>query len=79
MVVAYVLVPNVARFVSSVGGYNPGAYEPKDSARESWLDTKGGLAGLPHLSLELVINVALFLLVVIVWLALVPPGASRRR
>ena len=73
------LVPNVARFLNAIGGYNPATYEPKDAARESWLDAKGRVVGLPHVSLELIVNVALFLMVVIVWLALVPPGASRRR
>jgi hypothetical protein len=77
--VAYVLVPGVARFLSAVGGYNPASYEPKDLARESWLDARGQVVGLPRVSLNVVINVALFLMVVVVWLALVPPGASRRR
>jgi hypothetical protein len=34
---------------------------------------------LGYVPSEVVINVLLFLLVAIVWLALVPPGASRRR
>ena len=31
VVLAYAGVPHVARFVESVGGYNPAHYEPKDS------------------------------------------------
>jgi hypothetical protein len=77
--VAYVLVPFVARFLNAAGGYNPAGYEPKDAARESWLDAKGQMVSLPNVSLDVIVNVALFLMVVIVWLALVPPGASRRR
>jgi hypothetical protein len=74
-----VLVPFVARFLNAAGGYNPSDYEPKDAARESWLDAKGRMVALPSVSLDVIVNVALFLMVVIVWLALVPPGASRRR
>jgi hypothetical protein len=79
VVVAYVLVPSVARFLGAVGGYNPASYEPKDLARESWLDARGQVVGLPGVSREMVVNILLFLMVVVVWLALVPPGASRRR
>lgn len=75
--VAYVLVPHVARFLHAAADYNPPAFEPKDAARQSWLD--GRVVGLPSMSPGVVINVVLFLLVVIVWLALVPPGVSRRR
>jgi hypothetical protein len=79
VVVAYVLVPGLARFLAAVGGYDPASYEPKDLARESWLDARGQVVGLPRVSFDLVVNVVLFLMVVVVWLALVPPGASRRR
>jgi hypothetical protein len=79
LVVAYAVVPLVARFMSAVGGYNPATYEPKDAARQAWIDQKDTVLGLPHVPVDLAINVLLFLLVAIVWLALVPPGASRRR
>jgi hypothetical protein len=69
----------VARFLSAAAGYDPPGYEPKDAARESWLDTRGRVVGLPHVSWETVVNVGFFLLVVVVWLALVPPGDGRRR
>jgi hypothetical protein len=78
LVVAYVVVPPVAHFFDSLSEYNPSAYEPKDQARQAWLE-KTGLLGFPLVPVDIVINVLLFLLVAIVWLALVPPGASRRR
>lgn len=79
LVVAWAVVPRVARFIRAAGGYNPAGYEPKDAARLAWLGEKGARLGLSDLSIDLVVNVLLFLLVAIVWLALVPPGASRRR
>jgi ribosomal protein S16 len=33
VVVAYVAVPQVARVIEAVGGYNPGHFEPKDLER----------------------------------------------
>lgn len=79
VVVAYVLVPHVARFLDAAAGYNPPVFEPKDAARQNWLDSRGAVIGLPSISSAVVVNILLFLLVVIVWLAIVPPGASRRR
>ncbi|MGH7314470.1 MAG: hypothetical protein ACREJV_14945 [Candidatus Rokuibacteriota bacterium] len=78
LVVAYAVVPGVVRFVAALGGYNPQAYEPKDFARQSWLADKLPLPALPGISADVVVNVVLFVLVAVVWLALVPPGASRR-
>ena len=72
-------MPGVARIVNSMAGYNPQTFEPKDAERLRWIDTKGRLTGLPSVSTDLVINVLLFLLVALVWLAIVSPGASRRR
>lgn len=77
LVVAYVIVPGVARFVTALGGYNPQGYEPKDFARQSWLADKLFLPALP-VPADVVVNLVLFVLVAVVWLALVPPGASRR-
>src|SRR2546428_11806817 len=37
LVVAYVLVPPVVRFVEAISGYNPAYYEPKDFERQDWL------------------------------------------
>jgi hypothetical protein len=71
LVVAYAIVPAVARVVAALGGYGPQDYEPKDLARLP-------LPALPGLPADVVVNVVLFVLVAVVWLALVPPGASRR-
>jgi hypothetical protein len=69
----------VARFVESVGGYNPGHYEPKDQAREAWLqrpdDPDAVLSQIPW---NTIINVGLFLVVALVWMTLVPSRAPRR-
>jgi len=73
--VAYLIVPNVARFMHAAGGYNPADYEPKDAARGNWLDNKGRMVHLPNFSVNQFVNVALFLLVVVLWLNLV----DRRR
>jgi hypothetical protein len=76
VVVAYAVVPSVTHFVSAARGYSPAVYEPKDEARQSWLAARGSLVGLSPP--DLVVRLLLFLLVAAVWLALVPPGASRR-
>jgi hypothetical protein len=76
--VAYVGVPHVASVVESVGGYNPGHYEPKDVERGAWLDRVTDAALLSRMSWDTVINIALFLLVAVVWLTLVPTRAGRR-
>jgi hypothetical protein len=78
LVVAYVLVPGVAHFFGALGGYNPQGYEPKDFARQTWISDKLSLPALPGIHGDVVVNVVLFVLVAVVWLALVPPGASRR-
>jgi hypothetical protein len=74
--VAYLVVPRVARLLAAAGGYGPAVYEPKDAARLSWLDARIRLTGLPALTVEHVINVGLFLLVVVLWVAVV---SARRR
>jgi hypothetical protein len=79
VVVAYVAVPQVARLIESVGGYNPGHFEPKDLERGAWLqradDPDAVLARIPW---ETLFHIALFLLVAVVWLTLVPTRAPRR-
>jgi hypothetical protein len=79
VVVAYVAVPQVARVVDALGGYAPGAFEPKDGEREAWLqrsdDPDAVLARLPWQTL---FHVALFLLVAAVWLTVIPRRAPRR-
>ena len=59
----------------AAGGYDPPGYEPKDTARASWLDAKGRMIGLPHFSVNQIVNISLFLLVIVLWLNLV----DRRR
>jgi len=75
VVVAYLVVPNVTRFLHAAGGYDPTGYEPKDTARASWLDAKGRMVGLPQFSIDHVVNVGLFVLVIVLWLNL----TDRRR
>jgi hypothetical protein len=79
VVLAYAGVPHVARIVESVGGYNPGHYEPKDAEREAWVQRSDGPdAFLSRIPWGTVIHVMLFLLVAVVWLTLVPTRATRR-
>jgi hypothetical protein len=75
VVLAYAGVPHVARIVESVGGYNPGAYEPKDAEREKWVQRADDPDAFPW---NIVVHVMLFLLVAVVWLTLVPTRATRR-
>jgi hypothetical protein len=79
VVLAYAGVPHVARVVESLGGYNPGHYEPKDGEREAWVQrTEDPDAFLSRIPRGIVVNVVLFLLVAVVWLTVVPTRASRR-
>jgi hypothetical protein len=78
VVVAYVAVPQVARVIEAVGGYNPGHFEPKDLERGAWLQRADGSGVLQRIPWETLVNVALFLLVAVVWLTLVPTRAPRR-
>jgi hypothetical protein len=73
-----VAVPQVARLLESVGGYNPGHYEPKDLERAAWLQSPDGATLLARLPWDTLVSVALFLLVAVVWLTLIPPGPARR-
>jgi hypothetical protein len=78
LVVAYVGVPHVARLAESIGGYNPGHYEPKDLQRGAWMQQTEGATLLSRVPWDTLVNIALFLLVAVVWLTLVPPGPARR-
>jgi hypothetical protein len=78
-VVAYVAVPRVARFLESLGRYDPAYYEPKDFDRERWLGEQGGSAVVGVLDWDAVVGITLFLMVAVVWLTFVPFRASRRR
>jgi hypothetical protein len=78
LVVAWVAVPSVARFVNAWAGYAPMHYEPKDLERQTWLErhTTDSLLGLEWND---IIGIGLFLLVAVVWMTLMPERASRRR
>ena len=78
VVVAYVGVPHVARLVQSVGGYDPGHYEPKDLERGAWLQSADGVTLVARVRWDTLVSVALFLLVAVVWLTLIPSGPARR-
>ena len=78
VVVAYVAVPHVARVVDALGGYDPGHYEPKDFEREAWLQRAGDASLFAGIGWHTVVNVALFLLVAVVWLTFVPMRRGRR-
>src|SRR5438128_11895107 len=80
LVVAYVAVPLVVRFVDSVRGYDPAYYEPKDFERVAWIKRQVAPTVLPGFSWEIVIDILLFLLIAVVWLTFVParsPGRHR--
>jgi hypothetical protein len=79
LVVAWVAVPGVARFVNSWAGYEPVGYEPKDLDRQMWLERNGAEALLERLPWNDVIGIGLFVLVAVLWLTLVPDRAGRRR
>jgi hypothetical protein len=76
VVVAYLVVPQVVRLLATAGGYGPAVYEPKDTARMTWLEARARLTGLPGVTVEHVIHAGLFLLVVVLWVAVV--GGRRR-
>jgi hypothetical protein len=79
VVVAYGAVPQVARVLDAVGGYGPAVFEPKDHERGAWLQRQGDPdAVLDHIPWETLFHIALFLLVAVVWLTLVPTRAPRR-
>ena len=73
------LVPRLAHLVNPMGDYNPAHYEPKDADRAEWLQRQGDGAFLYSVSGETLFSVALFVLVAVVWLTLVPERTPRRR
>lgn len=78
VVVAWVAVPSVARFINAWAGYAPAHYEPKDLERQSWLERADPESLLRNLEWSDFIGIALFILVAVVWLTLVPDRAPRR-
>ena len=79
LLVAWVAVPTVARFVNAWAGYAPLAYEPKDLERQTWLERAGAEALLGRLEWSDLVGIALFVLVAVIWLTLMPDRVSRRR
>lgn len=77
VVVAYVAVPYVVRYIDALQGYAPSYYEPKDVARQEWLRRQGVPEALTGLWWDVVVDVVLFILVAIVWLTLVPTRHRR--
>ncbi|MBI1846656.1 MAG: hypothetical protein HY294_03265 [Candidatus Rokubacteria bacterium] len=73
--VASVLVPAIASFLSAAAGYNPSVYEPKDIQREAWLRDK--LPIVPPLTWDSLYRIVLFIVVGVLWLTFLP--GSRRR
>ena len=78
VVVAYVAVPQVVRFIDAVRGYDPAFYEPKDFERQAWIKRQVAPTVLPGFSWEIVIDIILFLLVAVVWLTFVPARSPGR-
>jgi hypothetical protein len=78
LVVAWVAVPNVARFVNAWGGYAPTDYEPKDFERQTWLERHTGPTLLARLAWSDFIGIGLFIVVAVVWLTLVRDRTTRR-
>lgn len=77
VVASYVAVPFVARFLDAAGEYNPIYYEPKDFARQDYLERHSPVsAGL--LSWEVLFKIALVIAVGLVWRALMPARPSDR-
>ena len=78
IVVAWVAVPSVARFVNAWAGYAPTNYEPKDFERQTWLERHAGQTLLGRLELSDFVGIGLFILVAVVWLTLVPDRTTRQ-
>jgi len=78
VVVAYVGVPLVVRFVDAVRGYDPAYYEPKDFERQAWLKRQVAPAVIPGFSWEMMIALVLFLLGAVVWLTFAPARSPGR-
>ena len=79
LLVAWVAVPTVARFVNAWAGYAPQHYEPKDFERQTWLEHYTPDSLLGRLEWNDIIGIGLFLFVAVVWMTLMPQRASRRR
>ena len=77
--VAWIVVPAVARFVDTLGRYDPAVYEPKDIQRSQWIASNPSLL-LETLTLETALKLALFVFAALAWFAVSSstPGAGSR-
>jgi hypothetical protein len=71
IVVSYVAVPFVVRFIDAVDDYNPIYYEPKDFARQAYVEARQ-VEPLSLLSWEVLFKLALLVAVGVVWRVLMP-------
>lgn len=69
VVVTYLLVPWLVSLLEAGRDYSPVHYEPKDFARQEWIARHPGTISAPW---QIAVNVALVLLVVLVWMTVVP-------
>ena len=77
IVVSYVAVPFVASLIDAVDDYNPIYYDPKDFARQAYLEqSKVEFPGL--LSWEVLFKIALLVAVGVVWRVLMPSRPPER-
>jgi hypothetical protein len=79
LVVAWVAVPSVARFIDAWARYAPLQYEPKDLERQAWMERHAVDSVLGRTEWNDIIGIGLFLLVAVVWMTLMTERASRRR
>lgn len=79
VVASYALVPRLVRLLQGLTGYHPEYYEPKDLERQEWAIQQGPTDLLPGLTWDVIFNIALFVVVAVVWLTLVPTRSPRRR
>jgi len=79
VVVTYVFVPWIARFVDAIWGYNPSyPYDPKDVTRQDWI-IRHGVYAPAAVPVNLILSLLLVLLLVIVWMTVLPRGGARRQ
>lgn len=77
VVVSYVAVPFVAGFIDAVDDYNPGYYDPKDSARQAYQEQREkSSTGLP--TWEVLFKVVLVIAVGLVWRVVMPSRSPDR-
>lgn len=78
--VAWIVVPAVARFVETLGRYDPAAYEPKDAQRTEWIASNPALF-VETLTWETAVKLALFVFAALAWFAVsssTPRGGGSR-